>query len=211
MYFELHKSEKTVKELLKKEVMPITGACFYYYYQKYNGSENYGNIYFGFYADPKIKKLIAEINENFKNIKIVFFESPLVDFNGDYSRRLVFPGEDRNKQRFYIFRVELNERYSQKSNFEINMAIAQFIRAFCPEYSHYQYAQKIKQNYINNCLGVFKDDDYGSWSGSRTWTRDEFNLLDNIEFINKVTSYGTDFSDMPYVSKFYDRIKRHLK
>ena len=191
---------------LNTSIAPFTEVCFTSYQQYYDGNpKEEGNLYIGFYSNSRIEKLVKEINEYFSHIKVEIISKYSYCWSGNTS--YLKDGKEPKKYRFYVFVVKLDDNYSQSANYVLTLAIAQFIRIFCPEYSLYQRAYDIKDNYIDSTHKVFNSSNgrYGAWSGSECWTKAEFKLLDDIELMNELTK-NTDYDRMPYVSELHRKI-----
>lgn len=181
-----------------------TQACFASYAYAYNGDDRDGHFYFGYYSDDKIVKMAEEFNGKFKNIKFIILESWNVSTIG---YNLSFGKKSPNK--FYVMKIELNPKFSQEANFFLTLAIAQFFRAFNPEYVHYgSVDEKREKDFIQHALDVYNEHAglYGTWAGSIKVDLETFMKLDNMAAVEKLCK-GLYTGNFPYVSKLLRGVK----
>lgn len=205
LLFKRFKDDKTVLNFVSKPSFTFNeGNCFYYYYLQYDGQKRDDNFYFGFYASPNIINLADEINLKFKNIKIVFIDLNRSDDIKDITNLT-------KKYSLYVFRVELDGKYSKESNFMLNLSIAQFLRVACPQYTHYLYYKTVEDNFIESTIGIFNktSNTYGTWSVCQKFSSDLFYRLDDIDIMNKLNK-GIDMEEMPLNSTLIKKIIKYL-
>ncbi len=175
---------------------PPSESCFSGYEDFYNGLELDDHFYFGFFCNKKILNLIEEINKEFNNIKIKYITNKIFQ-HYRYSDE---------KSDFYLFRIELSDKYTQLSNYVLTLALAQFIRGFGSEYQFAEKADNIEDSYITNLLEMFNkcpDGTYGKWIGSLDCSREIFNKFDDPDIVNEVsTDRLFHYHRMPYTSMF---------
>lgn len=206
---------------LDRSIPPKTWDCYSGYNVHYNGNDsNGGALYHGFYAHPKIIKLVKEINSSFKNIRIdvllfknFTFKTDVGFYKeGDEEKRLYGNIENiPNKFTYCLFTIKFNNEYSQKSKFVLTLALAQFLRGYNPELQCSLRANKIKRYYINGMLKAQSTQSYGDWlclgtAQQRNCTRETFNKFDDIELMNKINQ-NISFYRSPSLSGFIGRIQ----
>lgn len=206
---------------LNVSVPPKTYDCYSGYSVHYNGNDlDGGALYHGFYAHPNILKLVKEINDSFKNIRvdIILFKKfnfeTMIGFykEGDEEKRLYGNLPDVPKKfTYFFFTIKFNRNYSQKSKFVLTLALAQFLRGYNPELQCSLRANKIKRNYINGMLKAQSTQSYGDWlclgtRQQRNCSREIFNKFDDIELMNKINE-NIRISSQPSLSGFIGRIQ----
>lgn len=199
LLFESEDNDKSMLEYLNRVKYPaLEETCFAGFEYKFQESKAF---YFGFYAHPDVLKLVEEINNQFSNIKIVVvdfreFEVPINAYfyqnDGSFKSSKI--------HHFITFRVELNDGYNRGSKLILNLAMAEFLRGYCPQFSHFLNTFKIKDNYINGMLIAQEGSNYGCWlccddRYEYTCSRDEFNSFDNIELVNNCSGDIEDDED----------------
>lgn len=174
-------------------------------------------FYSGFYANERILKLIDEINNNFKNIKInvaYFGIQPFESISGVYLAGKVyrphsFPDGNCKEFTYIIFNVSLDDVYTFKSKYMLTLILSEFIRGFNPEYICHSRVGNVDDDFINNMLALQSTTDYGDWmcmGGKNSTTREFFDKLDDYETINEICK-GLDTSDMPIISVFFETLE----
>lgn len=167
-------------------------------------------FYFGMYAHPNIIELQKAVNQEFENIKV------RVIFSGEVKNKMSFFREgvksiDDVRYNYVIFRVNLSNDYHKRAQFGLTIAIAQFIRAYCPEYIHYKNMpsekNKITLDTINDAFNLtgYK---YGAWAGGVQCSKDNLMLFDNVEMMNKIMK-GLPIGRMPANSRLINCIKNN--
>lgn len=203
--YDRYDSDKVAKEYIDNceyLMPPKDQSCFAGYEDYYNGKELKDHFYFGYYCHENIEKLIEEINKNLKNIKIHIVTKKLFrDFEINY-----FNG--KKEVLFYFMRVELSEKYNQKSNFCVTLAMAQFIRGFGVNYKFIEEAAKVKEDFIDGMLEVFNKigSVYGNWIGREKCDLETFMKLDDPKYVNQVSSIF-HYDMMPLSSILIKKLK----
>lgn len=221
MFFESRKDDETMRKIMQNLDIPIfTSYCYSSYQYQYEGQKN-RNLYFGFYADPKIIQLIDEFNSAFKNIEIhvVYYEKMKYvaeQFFGNKKGTTRYSSFAKQnipyEYEYIVFRIECKKGYTKSSRFVLGIVLAQFIRAYCTEYAHYPYMQDIEDNFIKNVIENYSlCREYGNWLGRTANTNlQTFMLMDNPPVVNKVT-VGIDYDTMPYSSTFINKLSLKVK
>lgn len=185
-----YRTYKTDEDALKKLTKQGSHSCFDGIQLYWNGKTHQDKFYFAYISSSKIKKAIEEFNNFFKNIKVV-----IVGVEND-----LYDAE--NGTPIYIMTIEMNDKYTNKSIYFMTIAIAIFMRCFCSAYAFYDDSSKIKENFINEMLNVFNKhtNTYGALLYKKIMSREEWNKLDNIEYMNKLTK-EVEVDNYIYVSR----------
>lgn len=209
LYFEHAENDDDVKKLFNETNEPkYSYQCYAAYGLRFKkNDDNPPPFYFGMYSSEKVKELINDFNLNFKHIKI-----KLVLFK-KYDNASVFVLGENNVEchTYAVFKIIFSKKYSKIAQYWLRITIAQFIRAFDPEYRHYRYAKLIEDNYFENTIRAFEEcgSAYGNWRGNVECTVDLARKFDDIEFMNKVME-RKGFDTLPYVSNLLTTMKSML-
>lgn len=197
--------DDAVADFLRQPSTPSTDDCFASYHEFYPSDGSNALFYFGFFVDTKVRELIKEVNENFRNIEVIEVASKEFEVDAELYYSDNFNSSPYN---FSLFRIKLSDEYSRESKFMLTLTIAEFIRAFSPMYSHYKYMKPTTENFIDNTLMGFglSKFSYGGWmccdrEQKYTCARETFNSLDSIELVNQSTN-NADLQYMPQITRF---------
>jgi hypothetical protein len=209
LFYEPLEDDVQAAKILDNKYPPGDDSCYYEYPFVYGS-----NMYFGFYAHENILKLVDEINNNFKNIKVViigFKEYVWESDEGAYTGDSDYDRENPDKYTYCLFRVELDESYSKHSRYTLQYIFAQFLRGYCPEYSHFRKSSIIESNFIDGMIDAQNTSMYGAWmccriNGDARCERKTFDSLDNIEYVNELCD-NIDMDESPSISDFFERME----
>lgn len=82
MFFNrITKEENIAGLLIKRKSPPHTASCYSGYNLYYDGTNEGGKLYFGFFSNPKIRKLVGEFNSVFKNLKVNIIKAKKLHYN----------------------------------------------------------------------------------------------------------------------------------
>lgn len=215
LYFARVENDEKVIEKFNELERPIrSGACYASIYVLYDGygKEDTSNVYYGYFADPDIEKAIAKFNETFKNIKVVIVLKKMFPYCGE-TARINFR---ETPYSYYILRFEFIKSFTQAAKYQLSVILAQLFRGFDPEYSFlsaYKEHPDKQLHPLDKMLNVFtKTIAYGSWAGGRPFNFDVLLNLKNTRMMNVVAKSPDNVRyTMPYGSKFYDTLMKHLR
>lgn len=215
LYFKKHSSNKeAIENFLEVNGIPKkTYDCYsgiYMYYMPGDEQEEKKSMYFGMYSHKNIEKLVKDFNSKFSNIKVRLVHSDDVSL-GDmtFCRNKKYNFSD--KEHYVIFKINFKKEYSISAKYGLTTTIAQFFRAFCPEYEHYN-NMPLKEKDEVTIETVIKGYEttgyaYGNWRGNMSCTINDFMKFDNVELMNK-TLEQQPLDRMPYASKIIYCIQR---
>lgn len=195
---------------LKSERLPdSTMACFHYFASFYSPITSQGLcIYIGLILDRKVEKLFEDFNSKFSNIKIqVKFKRKFTEYtNAEQVAReyIIYPcTEIIEKLDVHVLSLKFSKDYLGKARYHMYVPIIQFLRMFSPMnryVPHYNMVMKVEPKIkaiLEGHANYQWRSDYGSWC-SLGVTLEEFMMLDDPEFMNRVTQnmnthqyYGT--------------------
>ncbi len=214
VFYKTFSNEEEVIKHFDGDKLPKIGisACFAGYSSRYKEG---GQIYMGFYTNEKILKLIDEVNANFSNIrvKIILYKEYILPITtGIFSENGMFTTRV-DKLNWIVFKIELNDKYNDLAKFGLPLVMAQFLRGFCPQYSHHFKASKIEDNFINGILDAQSSLSYGAWLCCNYRTkytkceREIFNKFDDIDLVNTIAKKVFNTTSMPSISTFINVLK----